>query len=575
MAAEVYGATASIETRDDLGTDAGSVVRFWLQQLRLAEKEDREFVRRGRAIVKRYRDERGMAENYRARMNILWSNVETLKPVLYGRQPKPVVELRHVDQGNPTERLGVQILERALSYEDDIEQFDKVMKLVVEDRLLPGRGTARVFYECTFGEPEPDPDAGEDGELQGDEGEGGEQEPREPAMITPVEDESAPVRYVFWEDYRESPARTEEEVWWKAYRSYLTRDELVKRFGSKIGKQVTLDYSPKGLGDFDQSQDGPLADAFKKAQVWEIWDSVKKEAVWVAPSYTDAPLDKRSDPLELPGFFPSPRALKATTTNEKTVPVADYKQYQDQAEQLDTLTARIDKLTQALMVKGVYAASSKADLQQLFDTGIENQLIPVEDWAMFAGDKGGLQGQILWLPIEQIAKVALSLYDARDRALRVLYQITGIADILRGETDPNETMGAQTLKSQYATRRISEAQKDVARFARDLMRLRGSVIATHFAAETLSEMSGFPQKLPELPPAPPMMIPAPEMPPMAAPATGAPPGGVLPSPPPGGLPPQVLPPRPPMAVPPGARQAPDGRHYLPDPRRPGKFLMVA
>jgi hypothetical protein len=26
---------------------------------------------------------------------------------------------------------------------------------------------------------------------------------------------------------------------------------------------------------------------------------------------------------------------------------------------------------------------------------------------------------------------------------------------------------------------------------------------------------------------------------------------------------------------PGARQAPDGRHYIPDPRRPGKYLMVA
>jgi hypothetical protein len=32
-------------------------------------------------------------------------------------------------------------------------------------------------------------------------------------------------------------------------------------------------------------------------------------------------------------------------------------------------------------------------------------------------------------------------------------------------------------------------------------------------------------------------------------------------------------PRPPPI--PGARQAPDGRHYIPDPRRPGKYLMVA
>lgn len=488
--------TSALETRSDLGDAPNDKVTFWLQQLKLAEREDRDFVRRGRAIVRRYRDERGMAESYRARFNILWANVETLKPVLYGRTPNPDVQRRHVDDEDPIGRMGAEILERCLSYEDDVEEFDKVMKQVVEDRLLPGRGVARVFYEATFGDEEPDIT------QEPDEADG-------QPMMRPVETEHAPVRYVFWEDYRESPARNEEEVWWKGYRSYLTRDELVKRFGSKIGRAVTLDYSPRGLGDFDQSQDGPLADAFKKAQVWEIWDKVKKQAVWIAPSYTAGPLDDQDDPLELPGFFPSPRALKATTSNDKSVPVADYKQYQDQAEALDSLTARIEKLTQALMVKGVYAGSEKATIQQLLDTGTENQLIPVEDWAVFSGDKGSLQNMIAWLPVEQIAKVLLGLYDARERALKVLYQITGIADILRGETDPNETKGAQQLKSQFATRRISEAQKDVARFARDLMRLRGAVIATHFSPETLSEMSGLPKKLPALPPSPPPMIPIP------------------------------------------------------------------
>ena len=28
-------------------------------------------------------------------------------------------------------------------------------------------------------------------------------------------------------------------------------------------------------------------------------------------------------------------------------------------------------------------------------------------------------------------------------------------------------------------------------------------------------------------------------------------------------------------MPPGARKAPDGRHYVPDPNRPGKYLLVA
>lgn len=493
--------TAPIERREDIekAADPSGTARFWLQQLKLAEREDRDFVKRGRKIVKRYRDERALTGKQGARFNILWANVETLKPILYGRTPKPDVERRHKDS-DPLARLGATILERALAYEDDLDEFDEVMAQVVEDVLLPGRGVARVFYEPEFGPAEDDPDE-TPGDETGDEG----------PTFKPLAAERASIRYVFWEDYRESPARKAwHEVWWVAYRSYMTRDELVKRFGKETGDKVTLDYSPKGLGEGgDSDQSGPLADAFKKAEIWEIWDRSKKEAVWIAPGTPDEALDTKSDPLGLPGFFPSPNPLVATTTNDRRTPIADFTQYQDQAIELDILTARIDKLQSALKVAGVYAASENSSIQQLIDENTENKLIPVEDWAMFAQDKGGLQGLILWLPIEQIAKVLLQLYDARDRVLRTLYQITGMADILRGETDPNETLGAQQLKSQFATRRITRAQKKVARFVRDLMRLRGYVLARQFQPQALGEMSGLPETMPPLAPAPPQFIPAP------------------------------------------------------------------
>jgi hypothetical protein len=105
--------------------------------------------------------------------------------------------------------------------------------------------------------------------------------------------------------------------------------------------------------------------------------------------------------------------------------------------------------------------------------------------------------------------VLVRLYDARERILSIIYQTTGIADILRGETTPEETLGAQQLKSRFATRRISKSQKDVARFARDLLRLRGAVMAKHYSPATLERMSGLPEPLPPLPPPPPMLIPAP------------------------------------------------------------------
>jgi hypothetical protein len=554
------GSGAAIEEREDLGSGPQAVWRFWDMQLRLAEKEDEDWIKRGRRIVDRYRDERDANEQRTAKFNILWSNVEVLKPVLYGRTPKPDVARRHKDTADPAATLGAQVLERSLTWEDDIEELDEVLQAVVEDRLLPGRGVARVFYEYELGEPEEEQDAepGEDGEIP---------------TFQPVVAERAPIRYVFWEDYRETPARTEKEIWWKAYRSYLTRKELADRFGSDKGNKCELDYTPTGV-DVDEDKQGPLADAFKKATVWEIWDKQQKRAVWYAKGYSDGPLDEKDDPLELPGFFPSPPCLRSTTTNEQRVPVADYVEYQDQAMELDTVTSRIEKLTRALKVAGVYAGSEKAVLQQLVDDASDNKLIPVEDWAGFAGDKGGLNGLIQWLPVEQIARVLVQLYDARERLLRIIYQTTGIADILRGETNPTETLGAQQLKTQFATRRITKAQKDVARFARDLLRLRGAVMARHFSPSTLALMSGLPEPMPALPPPPPMLVPAPASPIPGGPvgaqaglgAMGAAAGGGPPSAPavragppalampggPGARPPSVTPPTPAISrLPPG------------------------
>jgi hypothetical protein len=81
--------------------------------------------------------------------------------------------------------------------------------------------------------------------------------------------------------------------------------------------------------------------------------------------------------------------------------------------------------------------------------------------------------------------------EARQQLKEDAYEITGISDILRGETDPNETLGAQEIKAQTGSRRIATTQRDLARFARDLAELVGEVIAEVFQPQTMADMSGF------------------------------------------------------------------------------------
>ncbi len=500
--------TDNIETRKDLGTGDEALYAYWMGQEKIAEKEERKWVKQAREIIKRYRDERPESIQSTHRYNILWSNVQTLIPTLYARTPKPDVSRRFTDPDQDTARFASMLLERTLEHQTDSFDFDDVMKAVVEDRLLPGRGVARVLYIPHFGEKiasgensefEEEGDAPSVVDSPSDEGsandEGSElsETQENTADVREVVYEEVVCKYVFWEDYREGPARKWSEVPWVRYRAYMDRDELVQRFGKDKGNKVNLDFSPKGLAESVKNE--PPPDIFKKAVVHEYWDKVKKQVVWLSPGTPDLILDEQDDPLGLPDFFPNPDPLLATTTNDKRVPVPDYIEYQDQARELDRLTARIDKLTIALKVSGVYPGEEKQVLQQLIDEGTENRLIPVGDWQAWA-ERGGLKEFIQWLPIQQVAQTLIELYQARDKVKQDLFEITGIGDIMRGATSPVETLGAQKLKTNFVTRRVMPQQKDVAKFARNLLRLMGYVIGEHFSPKTISMITGYPQLLP-------------------------------------------------------------------------------
>jgi hypothetical protein len=485
-----------IETADDLGAGEAATFAYWEIQERIAEKEERPWIKRAREIVKRYRDERPQGGPRASRFNILWSNVQTLQPTLYSRTPRPDVERRFHDQ-DPTGRLAAILIERCLAYAADAMDFDAIMRAVVEDRLLPGRGVARVVYVPHFrNQSSVVSNQNEKGTVGAEDDLIADHRSPMPEDHEVVFEEVKPV-YVFWEDYREGPARQWSEVPWARFRAYLTRDELIARFGPEKGRKVNLDHTPRGGSE--SLKDDPPPDVFKKAIVHEVWDKAARRVIWYAPGTPDLILDQQDDPLRLPGFFPNPDPLLATTTNDKRIPVPDFVEYQDQAHELDVITARIDRLTRALKVSGIYPGEEKQLLQQLIDEGTENRLIPVADWPAFV-DKGSLANMIQWLPVQQIAETLVQLYNARDRVKAALYEITGIGDIMRGMTNPQETLGAQELKANFATRRIVPQQKEVGRFARDLLRLMGAVIAEHFSEKTIAMISGYTQLDPPVAP---------------------------------------------------------------------------
>lgn len=451
-----------------------------------SKKDQEKFIERGKKIVKRFRDERGataaMAGSEK-RYNILWSNVKTLFPAVYAKKPKAEVERRNKDK-DPVGRTASQILERALQYEiDHYTDFDSALRNCVMDRLLPGRGVAWVRFDAGDATAQVTDDT-QEGTTEGYAPQMGLAsllgEPQ-PEPTDPKNYECTPCDYVYWEDFRHSPARTWEEVTWVARRVYMGKADLAARFPE--AGDVPMVHEPVGLDDKATTD----TDGLKKAIVWEVWDKPTETVCWYAEGKSE-PLDERPDPLQLDGFFPCPKPLLATTTTDTLVPVADYIEYQDQALELDDLTTRINALAKAVKVVGVYDAS-QTGIQRMLNEGIDNTLIPVDTWAAF-GQQGGIKGSVEFLPLDMVVGALNELYKARDICKNVIYEITGMSDILRGVSDPIETATAQNIKSSYGSLRLKETQQDVAIFASDLLKKKAQVMAQFYRPETLIAMSG-------------------------------------------------------------------------------------
>ena len=243
---------------------------------------------------------------------------------------------------------------------------------------------------------------------------------------------------------------------------------------------IPLNWSPE-TGD-----KRPVPDDLKKAEVWEIWDKSRRKRLWIVKGY-DKPLRIDDDPYGLEGFFPLPEPIVAVADTQTLVPRPEYFEYRDQAEDLDEIVGRISRLTRALKRRGVYDQAVK-ELKRLATAG-DNQFIPVENWQALSS-KGGLQAAFQTEDISGIAAVLRELYQQRDMLVQGIYELTGIADIMRGATDPAETFGAQRLKAQFGSTRIRRRQRAVQKWIRDLYKLKAEIIAEHFEPQKLTEITG-------------------------------------------------------------------------------------
>jgi hypothetical protein len=453
----------------------------WMERIRASEKREHDWRMDADAAEAAYAGDEKSKHGKLYDFNILHSNVETIVPAIYNSTPVPDIRRRWAEtedespqppqaqqgqQPDPREVSAFQqamqqyqvkaqfdrdtkdygdIIERVITVQIDDNRLDTEIESVAQDAFLSGRGIIRVKLEA---------------DLIGDD----------------VSNERIKFEAVSWRDYRQGPGTRWDNVQWISFKHSLPRETLEKDIAN--GEMLAAQTSP--ADKLDDNEDDVV--------FWEIWEKEKREVIFVR-EHDSKVLDRKPDPLGLSYFFPIPCPVQPISLTGKTTPVCPFSIYRKLADELDTITKRINKIMKGLKVRGIVAG----DAQKLVElANADDNEIRVETDLEGLAQTGGLEKAVMWWPVEQSVKVLAQLYQQRESVKSSIYEITGISDIVRGASQASETATAQQIKTQWGSLRIQKMQRLIERQVRDIFCIMAELISSKFSEKTLFQMTAIP-----------------------------------------------------------------------------------
>jgi hypothetical protein len=451
----------------------------WLLEISEARKRDKSFIKNGQRILDIY----NCQDEAKVPFNILFSNTDTLIPALYSALPRPDVRRRFNDDdqdGKAAATAATRILEFLIDTNiDGYESFSEGMKSAVLDSLLPGRGVTCVKYDAEFTEYEPESEKSSESDTVTQET--GEKLRKESELICI---DSRP-----WDSVLFGYSKKWSQMPWLAFEEHIDKEEATKLFGKEMAGKIKFTRNNDSKGSDEDKQDAKDQGTRKTATIYQIWDKDGGRKVrYVSEHYKDGYLRIDDDPLELSGFYPMPMPMRFVEKANDLQVTAPYLVYESQAKELNVLSRRIIRLESDIQAKALYDAELSGDLESLVRES-DGIFVPADKGALISAEKG-LSNAFWWMPIEQMTVVLRELYQARESCKQVIYEITGISDVIRGSSVASETATAQSIKSQWGTMRLKRNQMEVQRYARDLMRIMLEIAATNFNEQTWGRMTG-------------------------------------------------------------------------------------
>ena len=412
-----------------------------LRKLETAEKEYARYhdiIKETRAY---YKDSKG-SEYTSGRYNIFWSSIETLKPFLYFKQPQPYIE-RISKIPNSAENIASRIIEKALQWDLSQFDFDSIIKYARNDFLISGSGIIWESYQPEFKELKNPDDNTE--------------------TISIKVGEKVISEYINPEHFIVDCEGTGiwENIKWIARKIFMNNNDIVKNFGAEFQR---------------------ISPSEETVCVYEVWYKPLRKVYWISKFYPHQFLKECDDPLHLSGFFPCPKPIFATQTNDSIIPTPDYCLIKEMLNELNGITNRMKLIMQALKVSGAYDKSFP-ELYNILNKDVT--LVAVSDFQKLK-DCGGIRGIIDFAPIEQYIQALEQLSLRREDIIKRIFDVTGVSDIMRGNSNVAETATAVQQKTNFGTLRNQDRQNDMQRFIADLYRIKAEIICEHFSEKTLA-----------------------------------------------------------------------------------------
>lgn len=429
----------------------------WQERIADALKREKNYRATGRECVELYE-----AKHYeKTPFAILYSNTETLAPAVYNAVPIPIVDRRFKDAdpvGKAASEVGTRILKFLIEAESqDYDNFDELMQPAVLDGLVTDRGLTRYKYVA---------------EIEGEE----------------IKAECAYGEAIRWDKFFHGYARTWKKVPWIGFEWDMSKAEMLENFDEEIVNKINFESMEDAVGAEEGAHDDRQEmTGVNLAKIYEIWDKASRKVIFFCAGYGDSPLKVVGDPLKLASFFPVPKPMNFMRKITTLIPTPLYIQYKQQAKELNDLTVRLKKLIEAAKIRGFYNSTIEGIEKVL--TSEENTLTPVENMESMPDGTGA--DKLIWLmPLADIVNAIQTLYQQREQVKQVIYEITGISDILRGASVASETATAQNIKNQWGTLRLKKMQKEVQRYCRDSLRILLEIAVTRFSQQTIMQMTG-------------------------------------------------------------------------------------